>query len=263
MTTKPRLFLESRYRKLVRDLPQTIYYCPQCGGRRRRREQCTLCGGAGRLADDSVQELLARKLLPAFRARSGKFHGAGREDIDVRMLGRGRPFVFELVGPRQLDVDLVDLVERFHRQHGERVQLTEPLREVPRARVAELKEGHYAKRYRLGVATAVAFDAERLAAELAGRRATLRQRTPQRVAHRRADVIRERGVRILALRVPGDDGLALELDLETDHGTYVKEFVSGDDGRTEPSFAAWLGGPATCARLDVLEILDGPAFSPA
>ena len=53
-----------------------------------------------------MQELVARQLLPAYRARSGKFHGAGREDIDVRMLGRGRPFVFEVVGPRRHDVDL-------------------------------------------------------------------------------------------------------------------------------------------------------------
>jgi tRNA pseudouridine synthase 10 len=28
-------------------------------------------------------------------------HAAGREDIDVRMLGTGRPFVFEFVNPRR------------------------------------------------------------------------------------------------------------------------------------------------------------------
>jgi len=31
-----------------------------------------------------------------------KFHGAGREDIDVRMLGRGRPFILEVINPRTL-----------------------------------------------------------------------------------------------------------------------------------------------------------------
>ena len=31
-----------------------------------------------------------------------KFISAGREDIDVRMLGEGRPFVLELLNPRHL-----------------------------------------------------------------------------------------------------------------------------------------------------------------
>ena len=28
-------------------------------------------------------------------------HGSGREDIDVRMLGHGRPFILEFVNPRK------------------------------------------------------------------------------------------------------------------------------------------------------------------
>ena len=31
-----------------------------------------------------------------------KFSSSGREDVDVRMLGRGRPFMFELVNPRRV-----------------------------------------------------------------------------------------------------------------------------------------------------------------
>jgi tRNA U54 and U55 pseudouridine synthase Pus10 len=105
------VYLESRYRKLERGLPQTIFYCPDCKGHRRRRKNCRRCDGYGKLTKDSVQELIARHLLPAYRARSGEFHGAGREDLDVRMLGHGRPFVFEVVGPRARGVDL----EEIHR----------------------------------------------------------------------------------------------------------------------------------------------------
>ena len=36
----------------------------------------------------------------------------------------------------------------------------------------------------------------------------------------------------------------------------MKEWVSGDGGRSEPSLAEMLGTPAICERLDVLEILD-------
>lgn len=36
--------------------------------------------------------------LVLLQASSSKFHSAGREDIDVRMLGEGRPFVLQLIG---------------------------------------------------------------------------------------------------------------------------------------------------------------------
>ncbi|MGA0058611.1 MAG: tRNA pseudouridine(54/55) synthase Pus10 [Planctomycetota bacterium] len=251
------LFFESRYRKLVRDLPQTIFWCPTCKGSRKHRVGCETCEGLGKLSEDSVQELVARRILPAFRARRGKFHGAGREDIDVRMLGRGRPFVFEIEGPRYREADLEDVGRRIQDQEAGRIEI-EPFRPVGRERVAALKEGRFWKRYRVGVACDGAFDAG-CASSLAGTSWTLAQRTPARVAHRRADLVRARQVRLLAVRVPAPEGdFPLEVDVDTAHGTYVKEWVSGDEGRTEPSLAALLGVPATCSRLDVLEILDDP-----
>jgi hypothetical protein len=39
-------------------------------------------------------------LLPLFRAEAAKFVAAGREDRDVRMLGSGRPFVLQVLDPR-------------------------------------------------------------------------------------------------------------------------------------------------------------------
>lgn len=264
MPESPSLYLESRYRKLVRGLPQTIFFCPVCKGSRHRRTKCEKCQGRGKLTDDSVQELLGRRLLPAYRARTGKFHGAGREDIDVRMLGRGRPFVFEVVGPRRDDVDLSAVLERFHAEEGHRVQI-DPFVVVTRARVAELKEAQYDKRYRLGVA----FEGEvplPLLQGLVGRSFEVAQRTPQRVAHRRGDLVRDRRVTVLAVRaVTADPGGATEqeravaeLDVDTAHGTYVKEWVSGDEGRSQPSLSALVGVAGSCVRLDVLEILDGP-----
>ncbi|MFO1055216.1 MAG: tRNA pseudouridine(54/55) synthase Pus10 [Planctomycetota bacterium] len=256
------LCLESRYRKLVRGLPQTIFFCPVCKGDRRRRATCAHCHGRGKLSDDSVQELLGRRLLPAFRARTGKFHGAGREDIDVRMLGRGRPFVFEVVGPRREDVDLRELLARFHEEEGHRVRCDDFV-VVDRRRVAELKEAQHDKAYRVGIRVEGALDPTRVAA-LAGASFEVVQRTPQRVAHRRGDLLRARRVRIIELRAVPDDesGAQFEIDIETAHGTYVKEWVSGDDGRTQPSLGSLLCTAATCVRLDVLDILDGAVGAP-
>ena len=44
----------------------------------------------------SVQEHVCLPLLERFGTESYKFHTAGREDMDVRMLGTGRPFAIEV-----------------------------------------------------------------------------------------------------------------------------------------------------------------------
>ena len=129
------VYLESRYRKLQRGLPQTIFYCPECKGDRRRRTNCTHCEGFGKLTKDSVQELIGRRMVPAFKAKTGKFHGAGREDRDVLMLGQGRPFVFEVVGARHLDVDLEALRLEIQERAEGAIELS-PFKRVRRERVA-------------------------------------------------------------------------------------------------------------------------------
>jgi len=252
-TPRPRviLYLESRYRKLVRGLPQTIFYCPKCKGDRYRRRKCKRCDGYGKLTIDSVQELIARPVLSAFRAKRGVFHGAGREDIDVRMLGDGRPFVFEVVGARELEVDLDHLRQRVHDVAGDRIEIA-PLRRTERKRVVFWKESKFDKVYGADVELGGAVDPEAVPA-LVGRVETIRQRTPQRVARRRADRERERQVTIVAAEMPAPETLRLELRCA--HGTYVKEWISGDEGRTRPALADMIGTSCRCVALDVLKIM--------
>ncbi len=245
------VYLESRYRKLVRDLPQTIHFCPTCKGDRRGRVGCATCDGRGKISADSVQELISRTLLPAFRAKTGKFHGAGREDVDVRMLGNGRPFVFELVGVRRADLDLEALRAEIHERYGDRIRI-DPFVVVPRSRVGFWKESKFEKLYRAKVACAAAPEPARIAS-LLGADVTIAQWTPQRVVRRRADVERQRRVVVVAASLLAPD--VVELVLRCEHGTYVKEWVSGEDGRTKPALPDLIGVPAQCTELDVLEIL--------
>jgi tRNA pseudouridine synthase 10 len=246
---RSRIFLESRYRKLVRGLPQTVFWCPECKGDRRRRTGCTTCQGFGKLTRESVQELIGRRVLPAFAARTGAFHGAGREDVDVLMLGRGRPFVYEVIGARRTDVDLEALRTEILARAPGQIELA-PFARVDKARVVYWKQAQFDKIYRAEVRVAAPV------ADLAAARAfagVVVQRTPQRVVHRRADLDRERRLAVLGLRPLGED--RLELRVLCQHGTYVKEWVSGDGGRTAPSLASLLGAPCECAVLDVEEVL--------
>ena len=47
---------------------------------------------------------------------------------------------------------------------------------------------------------------------------------------------------------------SLELIMKTEAGTYVKEFISGDGGRTKPSVSEFLGVSAVCKELDVIKV---------
>jgi tRNA pseudouridine synthase 10 len=248
-----RVYLEGRYRKLVRDLPQTVFWCPQCKGHRRRRRKCSYCEGFGKLTRDSVQELLGWVLGKAFGTRKHKFHGAGREDIDVRMLGSGRPFILELIDPKTQDVDLAES-ERIINQRNEGRLEIQGLHWSEKPRVRVLKEGKHAKRYAAVVEVEGQLDPETVA-ELVGQRIPLAQRTPSRVAHRRADLVRERWIEVQEMK-PMDDG-RWNLVVLAQHGTYVKEAISGEGDKTKPSLGGLLSGvQCSCVQLDVLGILD-------
>src|SRR5262245_53768499 len=192
-----KVFLEGRYRKLSRDLPQTVFFCPTCKGHPRRRRGCETCKGFGKLTRDSVQELVGWCAGSFFKTRKNKFHGAGREDVDVRMLGEGRPFVLELIAPKVLDVDLVALEAEINRRNEGRLEVR-GLHWTEKDRVRVIKETPHAKEYEARVAAGGPLDPQRAQAFL-GKRLTLVQQTPQRVAHRRADKARERWIEFVAI----------------------------------------------------------------
>ena len=241
------LYVRGRYRKLDRELPQTRWPCRRCRGR-----GCTDCAGTGKTYPTSVEELVAAPLLVATGADGTRFHGMGREDIDARMLGRGRPFVLELLRPRRRTVDLATLPEEIRRGSDGRVEVLE-LAAAEAADVLRVKEAAPEKSYRVGVRGAVPVAKVNEALELATARA-IAQRTPQRVAHRRSDRVRTR--RIVTARLVEASDAGFTLDLRTEAGTYVKEWVEGDDGRTDPNLSGLTGVALTVEFLDVTEIHD-------
>ena len=252
---RAKLYIEGRYKKLTRDLPQTVFFCPDCKGHQRRRKNCDRCEGFGKLTRDSVQELVGWVAGPLFKTRKNKFHGAGREDIDVRMLGRGRPFILELVDPKVFDVDLAELEAEVNKRNEDRLQI-EGLHWSEKARVRVLKESPHAKEYEARVHVEGEPDSAKIQ-ELLDERIQVVQRTPSRVAHRRADKERQRWIELLAMEPCPEAGEGLwTVRLRTEHGTYVKEVLSGDSGNTEPSLGELLGVQCRCEELDVLAILD-------
>ncbi|KSW11737.1 hypothetical protein CF15_02670 [Pyrodictium occultum] len=185
-------------------------------------------------------------------------HGSGREDADARMLGLGRPFIVELKAARRRSFSagfLGDLVNRYAAGLVE-VRLESRAR---RRDVAEIKGEHSrrAKIYKALVVVAREVREEELRGlEEYFTGATIRQRTPRRVRHRRPDVVRERAVFSLQARRLAPT--VFEAVIVAEGGLYIKELVSGDGGDTTPSFAEYLGADAYCAELDVLGVLEQP-----
>ena len=89
------IFVEGKYNKYDRTIPQTYWPCRNCKGK-----GCKSCNHTGQLYPDSVQSLVAEPFMKVTKATENLFHGMGREDIDAAMLGLGRPFVLELRMPR-------------------------------------------------------------------------------------------------------------------------------------------------------------------
>jgi tRNA pseudouridine synthase 10 len=252
-TTINSAFVYGRYRKLERDIPQTEWPCRECGGSGRQGSQpCEHCGGSGYLYDRSVEGLVAPVVEDVMDGVDAVFHGAGREDVDALMLGTGRPFVVEVKEPRRRHVD-VERLEADVNAFADGAVEVDGLRLATYETVERVKRLDASKTYRAAIEFEEAVDADALADALdALTGATVEQYTPRRVDHRRANLTRTREV--YAADGALDDPRHATVEIHGAGGLYVKELVSGDEGRTEPSLAGHLGVGARVTALDVLAV---------
>ena len=240
------IFIEGRYNKLVRNIPQTKWPCRKCKGR-----GCEACNFTGKQYPESVEELLSETALKYSKGYEAKFHGAGREDIDVRMLGDGRPFVLEIKEPRIRKLDL-EKIEREANEAALGKTAYHNLKYTVRKRKAEIKTSSpdTYKVYRALVECEDEIREEDL--DKLQSLHTIQQRTPIRVSHRRADKIREKEVKELSCKYINPH--SFEMIIKTEGGLYIKELISSDEGRSKPSVSEVLGTQAICAELDVIEV---------
>jgi len=243
------VFIYGRYRKLSREIPQTKWPCKKCRGK-----GCDRCNGTGKMYQTSVQELIGDPILEELVGREHLFHGMGREDVDARMLGTGRPFVLEVRDPVRRTLDLESMRERIIEGAEGRVEALD-LRLSSRKEVKRVKLASPDKSYLATVRLNGKVDKEKLNEVVRSFKGTaIVQQTPLRVTHRRADKARER--RIHDASVESFDGEMMELALTTESGTYIKEFVHGDQGRTRPNLSTALGIQCEVISLDVTAIAD-------
>ena len=344
-------YMYGRYRKLERGIPQTRWPCRACKGR-----GCERCEMTGLQYAKSVQDLIGNPLLSVFGSEEHAFHGMGREDIDVRCMGRGRPFVIEMKEPRLRKTDPIELMKLINENAEGSIEITS-LRDSNRSEVVRLKDTPAEKSYTIRFKLSPLNEAEytvltapldltkenkgrsknkrkrrgdnkrdntkplpseietenvkpskdklmlmkkpelvALCTELGAKKSgtkdelierilnveepeietfdlpedefiinsilslegvKLAQRTPERVAHRRADLVRRRTVFEVhqpVIEIMDDGEREIEVTMRCESGTYVKETVHGDSGRTQPSIASLLKAKCEVIWLDVGDI---------
>ncbi|QLC50325.1 tRNA pseudouridine(54/55) synthase Pus10 [Methanolobus zinderi] len=241
------LYIQGRYRKLIRGIPQTRWPCKGCGGR-----GCEKCDFTGKQYPESVDEIIRVEVVRTCKSEDTTFHGAGREDIDALMLGSGRPFVVEAVEPAIRSIDVDELEKKINAFAGGKVEV-EGLKIVEKDVIETLKSSQADKVYKLKVTFNEPVSREKLISSinnLVG--AEISQRTPQRVSHRRADLVRKRRVHDMQLLEFTDEYAIIQV--HCDGGLYVKELTSSDEGRTQPSLTGELGVQAKVTELDVINV---------
>jgi tRNA pseudouridine synthase 10 len=245
------LFVSGRYKKLVRGIPQSKWFCSHCRGK-----GCKECNWTGKMYEESVEEIVEKPFLDATEGSKGSFHASGREDIDARMLGNGRPFVVEITKPRKRFFNLKEMAEAINVFGKGKVQVSN-LKLVNKDAVRKLKKGESKqKEYRVTVefeCKIKAKDLQLLEEKLSN--TLISQKTPTRVMHRRADLTREKY--IYDVKVKKLSLHRAEMKIRCAGGLYVKELVSGDEGRTTPSVSELLKNKAKPMKLDVLNIIMG------
>ena len=129
------IFIGGRYLKYSRTLSQTPWFLP----------------GEGRRGTGSVEECISEPMQAATRCDSTVFRSSGREDIDTRMLGSGRPFAVEIVNPRKCRFSDADLRELEAAISSDARVAVRDLVVLDKAELELLKEGEASKRKVRGI----------------------------------------------------------------------------------------------------------------
>jgi len=237
------LLIYGKYNKYSREIPQTEWPCNNCRG-----SGCDDCDWTGYQYKTSVQQEIQEPFIRETKAIEAKFHGAGREDINVKCLGK-REFVIELIEPLNRDLELEALQEEVN-ENTDKIEVFE-MQFTHSDKPAEIKQKHADKTYRAEVEVEDEISEEDLEKleELLGE---VEQDTPERVEHRRAEKTRVREVLDLEWEYQDENHFILEVKAEA--GTYIKELIHSDEGRTKPSVAGLLDTEAECTQLDVVGI---------
>ncbi|KAH8584425.1 pseudouridylate synthase [Cryptosporidium sp. chipmunk genotype I] len=270
--------------------------------------------------DTSIEEILSNSLKELIHFGKFTFSSSGREDVDVRMLGKyastvfdrdlnlnksqyddqnrndrlstqfrnekvkiptGRPFAIEignilnhhyLFYPRNVQVVNLEPCSKYYSKENFIQLLKDTIVQKSNSRLEisvlnfsdfnsvqkmnrEVNDKQKSYRCICYISTSINLNEYHKISENLKFPIILNQRTPVRVLHRRPNIDRDRQIYDLMISPINENYFIL--DLLAQAGTYIKEFVNGDLGRTSPSLGDLIRESLPCKhfgeeKLDVI-----------
>ncbi|CAG8598857.1 5108_t:CDS:10, partial [Scutellospora calospora] len=235
------VYVGGRYNKLSREMSQTPW----------------IINGV-KLAPTSVSECIGERIRELFKCDDYNFVPAGREDSNVRMLGSGRPFFMEIFNPRNpfpSQETLNSVQEEINKEYTDSVRCQRLTMITNKQDLSIIKEGEETK---TKTYSALVWISKKVTPEIIDEinkfhdGFTIEQQTPIRVLQRRSSAVRSKKIHCIFAEQMEDNFLTLKMTTEA--GTYIKEFIHGDLGRTTPNLGDMIGCHADILALDVLEV---------
>ena len=210
-----------------------------------------------KLSLTSVDEELKKFLKNIFLNKEEEcvFSAGGREDRDVRMLGHGRAFIYTIYNAKKhysLDFNSIN------------TELNKTLKKVQvnGLRLCDKKYFQVLKRAeneKIKLYLAFIWTKEDITKEVCDKINKIKdlkinQITPLRVLHKRVLKTREKIIYELNIKEIYNKHF-MTVEIKSSAGTYIKEFVNGDLGRTYPSMCDIIGNDCDIIQLDVEDII--------
>ena len=210
-----------------------------------------------KLSLSSVDEELKNFLKKIFLNNSNDliFSAGGREDRDVRMLGEGREFIYAVHNAKKhYNLDFFS-INNLLNNTLKKVKVKN-LRICDKKYFEKLKN---AENEKIKIYSAFVWSKAEINDELCKKinnveNLKISQITPLRVLHKRVLKAREKIIYKLNIKEILNPHFFI-LEVKSSAGTYIKEFINGDFGRTCPSLCDILGDECDIIQLDVQDII--------
>jgi len=192
----------------------------------------------------SMQEEICPNMLELVKGSHYSFHSGGREDIDVRMLGKGRPFVIELHNPWR-GISAIKDIEPFKQSIKSELIKIVDLRFVSALYFDEILKG---EKLKSKLYTAIVWVKDIITPEIIWskidefKETEIDQKTPLRVLHWWSLMTWKKLIHKLKGEYINPHFFILHVLASA--GTYIKEFVHSDLGWTNPSIGSLLNTKA-------------------
>ena len=234
---KDPLYLKGNYNKFSREIGQSPW---EINGER--------------VCISSVEEEIKFIVLKKYEAEDLKFNAGGREDRDVRMLGKGRPFMLEIINPKKnMEKNIKEIEEEINKS-SKYIKINN-LEKCSKEYTENIKKAEINKMkiYSCFVWVKKELDDNDINKLNNIKNLDVIQKTPLRVLHRRS--LMDRKKIIYELKAEKINKHFMILDVISSAGTYIKEFVHSDLMRTEPSIKSLLGCDVDILQLDVRDLI--------